>query len=117
MKCPYCDFYFTRVIGSRETKDGKPRRRRVCPSCERRFTTLENFDLMSAANIKQFGNMSMPGGGNVFYCEMVIAFIDTVEGNRLYCECLRNKNMEPYLSAKDAWEIAKIQSEHERHPS
>jgi transcriptional repressor NrdR len=42
MKCPFCGFNDTRVIETREFKDGNEiKRRRECPECKRRFTTLE----------------------------------------------------------------------------
>jgi transcriptional repressor NrdR len=46
MHCPFCRFPDSRVIDSRETDDGAAiRRRRSCPQCERRFTTLETASL------------------------------------------------------------------------
>jgi transcriptional repressor NrdR len=42
MRCPFCRFPDSRVIDSREVDDGQAiRRRRLCPECSRRFTTLE----------------------------------------------------------------------------
>lgn len=42
MFCPFCRHSDSRVIDSRATDDGSAiRRRRQCPECERRFTTLE----------------------------------------------------------------------------
>ena len=42
MKCPFCGFNDTRVIETREFKDrSEMRRRRECPECNRRFSTLE----------------------------------------------------------------------------
>jgi transcriptional repressor NrdR len=42
MRCPYCRFSDSRVIDSREAEDGHLiRRRRSCPECGRRFTTVE----------------------------------------------------------------------------
>jgi transcriptional repressor NrdR len=42
MKCPFCDHSESKVIDSRESKNGLSiRRRRECLSCERRFTTYE----------------------------------------------------------------------------
>ncbi len=46
MHCPFCRHTDSRVIDSRTTEDGSAiRRRRQCPSCERRFTTLESASL------------------------------------------------------------------------
>ena len=47
MHCPYCRHTDTRVLDSRVAEDGTSiRRRRQCPSCERRFTTLEQMQLV-----------------------------------------------------------------------
>jgi len=40
--CPFCRFADSRVVDSREVDDGQTiRRRRSCPDCGRRFTTVE----------------------------------------------------------------------------
>ena len=42
MRCPYCRHADSRVVDSREADDGALiRRRRSCPECGRRFTTVE----------------------------------------------------------------------------
>ncbi|GEM34781.1 transcriptional repressor NrdR [Nocardia neocaledoniensis NBRC 108232] len=42
MHCPYCRHPDSRVVDSREVEEGTAiRRRRSCPSCGRRFTTVE----------------------------------------------------------------------------
>ena len=47
MHCPYCRHTDSRVLDSRVTEDGGSiRRRRQCPACERRFTTLEQMQLV-----------------------------------------------------------------------
>ena len=46
MHCPYCRNTDTRVLDSRVADDGASiRRRRTCPSCEKRFTTVEQMQL------------------------------------------------------------------------
>jgi transcriptional repressor NrdR len=46
MHCPYCPSTDTRVLDSRVTEDGGAiRRRRSCPSCEKRFSTVEQMQL------------------------------------------------------------------------
>ncbi|MDR1808212.1 MAG: transcriptional regulator NrdR [Propionibacteriaceae bacterium] len=46
MHCPYCRHGDSRVIDSRVADDGASiRRRRQCPECERRFTTVEQTQL------------------------------------------------------------------------
>jgi transcriptional repressor NrdR len=46
MHCPYCRSTDTRVLDSRVAEDGGAiRRRRSCPSCEKRFSTVEQMQL------------------------------------------------------------------------
>ncbi|PID54210.1 MAG: transcriptional regulator NrdR [Micrococcales bacterium] len=46
MNCPFCRHTDSRVVDSRATDDGGAiRRRRQCPACGRRFTTLETTSL------------------------------------------------------------------------
>lgn len=47
MHCPYCRFHDSRVLDSRVAEDGTSiRRRRECRACARRFTTLEQMQLV-----------------------------------------------------------------------
>lgn len=47
MHCPFCHHTDSRVLDSRVTDDGASiRRRRQCPACERRFTTIEQMQLV-----------------------------------------------------------------------
>ena len=49
MRCPFCRYPDSRVIDSREIEDGQAiRRRRSCPECSRRFTTVEEALLVVA---------------------------------------------------------------------
>ncbi|WP_415852924.1 transcriptional regulator NrdR, partial [Streptomyces albus] len=46
MRCPFCRHPDSRVVDSRTADDGAAiRRRRQCPHCSRRFTTVENASL------------------------------------------------------------------------
>jgi transcriptional repressor NrdR len=46
MHCPYCRHGDSRVLDSRVSDDGSAiRRRRMCPECERRFSTVEQMQL------------------------------------------------------------------------
>jgi transcriptional repressor NrdR len=46
MHCPFCRYTDSRVIDSRTADDGTAiRRRRQCPECNRRFTTVETASL------------------------------------------------------------------------
>jgi transcriptional repressor NrdR len=45
--CPFCRHTDSKVIDSRTTEDGTAiRRRRACPECNRRFTTIETATLL-----------------------------------------------------------------------
>lgn len=47
MFCPFCRHADSRVIDSRTADDGSSiRRRRQCPECQKRFTTIETASLM-----------------------------------------------------------------------
>jgi transcriptional repressor NrdR len=47
MHCPYCRNTDTRVLDSRVAEDGSAiRRRRTCPACEKRFSTVEQMQLV-----------------------------------------------------------------------
>jgi transcriptional repressor NrdR len=47
MHCPYCRNTDTRVLDSRVADDGSAiRRRRSCPACEKRFSTVEQMQLV-----------------------------------------------------------------------
>lgn len=47
MHCPFCRHTDSKVIDSRTTEDGTAiRRRRACPECGRRFTTVETAALL-----------------------------------------------------------------------
>ncbi len=56
MRCPYCDAPDTRVIDSRDIRDGESvRRRRECVACGRRFTTYENVEMRELVVVKRDG--------------------------------------------------------------
>lgn len=57
MKCPYCDYFETRVIDSRPTDEGQViRRRRECTKCNKRFTTYEKVEEIPLVVVKKDGN-------------------------------------------------------------
>jgi transcriptional repressor NrdR len=57
MRCPYCKSTNISVIDSREvTADNSIRRRRICNSCRRRFTTYERIYEAEITVIKKNGN-------------------------------------------------------------
>ncbi len=56
MNCPFCLFKDSKVLDSRLIKSGASiRRRRVCHSCERRFTTYETIELSMPKIFKKDG--------------------------------------------------------------
>jgi transcriptional repressor NrdR len=56
MKCPFCQAKDTKVVDSRNLKEGfSIRRRRKCESCERRFTTYETIEISMPAVVKLDG--------------------------------------------------------------
>ena len=66
MKCPYCDHQESRVIDSRESKNGLAiRRRRECLSCKKRFTTYEKIEEIPYMVIKKDGRRQRFSSENV----------------------------------------------------
>ncbi|MCP2619838.1 transcriptional regulator NrdR [Candidatus Aminicenantes bacterium AC-334-K16] len=56
MKCPFCGYEESKVIDSRETKNGMTiRRRRECLSCQKRFTTYEKIEEIPYMVVKKDG--------------------------------------------------------------
>lgn len=57
MRCPFCGHEDTQVKDSRPHEDGAAiRRRRFCPSCQERFTTIERVQLRDLWVIKTDGS-------------------------------------------------------------
>lgn len=57
MKCPYCSSDNTRVIDSRPAEDNSSiRRRRLCDTCGKRFTTYEKVETIPLIVIKKDNN-------------------------------------------------------------
>jgi transcriptional repressor NrdR len=56
MRCPFCGHEDTQVKDSRPSEDASAiRRRRFCPSCGQRFTTVERVQLRELTVIKSDG--------------------------------------------------------------
>ena len=56
MRCPFCASEDTQVKDSRPTEDGSAiRRRRLCASCQARFTTFERVQLRELVILKKSG--------------------------------------------------------------
>lgn len=59
MRCPFCGHEDTQVAETRESDEGDViRRRRRCPSCDKRFTTYERPELAMPAVVKKDGSRS-----------------------------------------------------------
>lgn len=57
MRCPYCKADNDRVVDSRASADGFAiRRRRLCQSCQRRFTTYEKVEQAQLRVVKKDGS-------------------------------------------------------------
>ncbi len=60
MHCPVCGFEDTRVVDSRLSPDGTSvRRRRECESCEYRFSTYEEIEILDIRIVKRTGSKEM----------------------------------------------------------
>jgi len=60
MHCPVCNNQDTKVVDSRLSSDGMSvRRRRVCDSCEHRFSTMEEIALLDTTIIKRDGRREL----------------------------------------------------------
>ena len=60
MKCPACGFADTKVIDSRPIEEGNSiRRRRECPSCQKRFTTFEIIETVQVIVVKKNGSKEL----------------------------------------------------------
>ena len=56
MRCPFCGHDETQVKDSRPSEDGMTiRRRRFCPGCTQRFTTIERVQLRELTVVKADG--------------------------------------------------------------
>ncbi len=56
MKCPFCGADDTQVVDSRVSEEGERiRRRRRCPTCDKRFTTYETVELRIPQVVKTNG--------------------------------------------------------------
>lgn len=66
MHCPFCQNPDTKVVDTRISDDGHSiRRRRECPKCSKRFTTLETTMLLvvkRSGNVEQFDHNKVISG-------------------------------------------------------
>jgi len=60
MHCPVCNHEESKVVDSRLSGDGTSiRRRRTCESCDHRFSTVEEIELLDTTVIKRDGRHEM----------------------------------------------------------
>src|SRR5688500_9710372 len=60
MRCPFCGKPDSRVVDSRDVRDGDSvRRRRECVVCGRRFTTYENVETPELVVVKRDGRREL----------------------------------------------------------
>jgi len=66
LKCPYCGTVNTEVLDSRPTEGGTAiRRRRECPSCQKRFTTYERLEEEPLLVVKKDGKREAFDSGKI----------------------------------------------------
>jgi transcriptional repressor NrdR len=57
MRCPFCNYFDSKVVDSRPTDEGQAiRRRRECIKCGKRFTTYEKIEEIPIMVVKKDGN-------------------------------------------------------------
>ena len=96
MKCPFCGEENTKVIDSRPSEDNTAiRRRRICDSCDKRFTTYEKVETIPLFVIKKDNSRvqydrSKIEGGIIRAChkrpvsaEQIESLVDKIESELL----------------------------------
>lgn len=85
MKCPYCEYYESKVVDTRPTEEGQAiRRRRECIQCAKRFTTYEKIEEIPIVVVKKDGNRQTYNrnkllNGILRACEKRPVSMDTIE--------------------------------------
>jgi transcriptional repressor NrdR len=97
MKCPYCNYFDTKVLESRDCEDYTTRRRRECLQCKKRFTTYERVETTQITVIKKDGRRETFDknkilSGMIKACEKRPVTRETLEKNAEEIE-LEVKNM------------------------
>jgi transcriptional regulator NrdR family protein len=62
MKCfnPFCEYAKTRVVNSRKTEEGKKiLRRRHCPKCNKRYTSIEVLAYFGHPNAQKRASLNL----------------------------------------------------------
>lgn len=92
MRCPGCGNDDTKVVDSRSVEDGAViRRRRLCCTCERRFTTFERAEPVAIVVVKRSDHrepferekivqgVSMAAKGRPIEADVVETLVDEIE--------------------------------------
>ena len=111
MRCPYCGKDDTRVIDSRPVEDSNSiRRRRICDSCSRRFTTYEKIEMIPMIVIKKDNNRepydrSKIEGGILRACHKRPVSINQIKktGDEIEAEIFEREEKE--ISSKEIGEM------------
>ena len=97
MQCPYCNYKESKVVDSRHTDSNSIRRRRVCESCKKRYTTYETIEttpvmVVKKDNTREYFDREKIKNGLIKSCEKRPVSIDQIESVVSYIENQINKN-------------------------
>lgn len=111
MKCPYCDYFGTKVLDSRPSNDNRSiRRRRECEQCSRRFTTFEMVEEIPLIVIKKDGSRQEFSRekllrGLIRACEKRPVSMEQLEEISSQTELLLRQNGSTEVESKDIGEL------------
>ena len=111
MRCPYCDYYESKVLDTRPTDEGQAiRRRRECIKCAKRFTTYEKIEEIPIVVVKKDGNRQTYDrnkllNGILKACEKRPVSIDTIENIVDDIEKNLYNSMEKEITSVDIGEL------------
>lgn len=111
MKCPYCDYFGTKVLDSRPSNDNRSiRRRRECEQCSRRFTTFEMVEEIPLIVVKKDGSRQEFSRekllrGLIRACEKRPVSMEQLEEISSQTELLLRQNGNTEVESKDIGEL------------
>lgn len=111
MKCPYCDYFGTKVLDSRPSNDNRSiRRRRECEQCSRRFTTFEMVEEIPLIVVKKDGSRQEFSRekllrGLIRACEKRPVSMEQLEEISSQTELLLRQNGSTEVESKDIGEL------------
>ena len=84
MICPFCGYEETKVLDTRDTDENTTvRRRRVCLSCDRRFTTYEKVETIPLIIIKKDNTRETYDRGKIEAGVLLACHKRSVSANRI----------------------------------